>query len=178
MRATVIAAFAMCMTIPALASAQRLEVQAAGGSIVNGGGHVLSAAFGYAPVSWLELLVNVERDHLPFEVKQFPEGGSGATRGGTLTFVSGEVRLGPTLGRVSPFALAGIGGGTSRPNVNAMFPTPVTNDLQMVYVGGGVRVPLGKGLSLIGDARAMLAAEGDEGILGMVPVRAGIAWRF
>ena len=178
MRARVMAVCAMCMVVPGLASAQRVGVQAAGGSIVNGGGYVLSAAFGYAPLSWLELLVNVERDHLPFEVERFSDGSTAATRGGTLTFVSGEVRVGPTLGRVSPFALAGVGGGTSRPNVNAMFPGVITNDLQVVYVGGGVRVPLGAGISVIGDARAMLAVEGDDGILGMVPVRAGIAWRF
>ena len=29
-----------------------------------------------------------------------------------------------------------------------------------------------------GDARAMLALEGNDGLLGVWPVRAGVAWRF
>jgi hypothetical protein len=146
---------------------------------VNVKGHAISAAFGYAPAAWLELLVNVERDHLPFQFERFPDGGTAATRGGTMTFVSGELRAGlPADRRVSPFAMLGFGGGSSRPNVNAMFPNPVTNHLRMFYVGGGVRVPLGRGFSVLGDARAMLGVEGNDGILAMVPVRAGVAWRF
>jgi hypothetical protein len=47
-----------------------------------------------------------------------------ASRGGTLMFVSGELRLAlPPADLVSPFAIAGIGRGVSRPNVNAAFPT-------------------------------------------------------
>ncbi len=179
MRATVIAICAICTVIPSVAGAQRLEVQAAAGAMVTTAGHALSAAVGYTPVPGLELLVTVERDHLPFEFERFPDGGTAATRGGTLTFVSGEVRVGlPRAWRVSPFALLGAGGGRSRPTVNALFPDPVTNDLRVVYVGGGVRVPLGHGFSVIGDARAMLGVEGNDGIVAMVPARAGIAWRF
>ena len=43
---------------------------------------------------------------------------------------------------------------------------------------GGVRVPLGRSFSLLGDARAMLALEGNDGLLAVWPVRAGGAWRF
>ena len=156
----------------------RFTLQLAGGPLLKSSGHNLSAAFGFSPVSRLELIVNIERDHLPFQRETFGDGYS-ITRGGTLTTVSGEVRasvLPPH--RVSPYAFAGIGGGVSRPTVNDAFPTPVKNDLRVVYFGGGLRVPLRGGFTVFGDARAMLALEGDDGLLGVWPVRAGIAWRF
>ena len=58
------------------------------------------------------------------------------------------------------------------------FPIPSENDLRVVYFGGGLRVPIRGGLSVFGDARAMLALEGGDGLLGVWPVRAGVAWRF
>lgn len=96
-----------------------------------------------------------------------------------MTFVGGELRLAVLpADRVSPYAIVGIGAGVSHPNVNAEFPDRVTNDLRVVYFGGGLRVPLGRRFSLLGDVRAMLALEGDEGLLAVWPVRAGVAWRF
>src|SRR5687768_17185073 len=156
-----------------VATPTRFSLQAAAGPTLNGGGHVLSAAFGYSPASRLELLLNIERDHLPLQLKRFPDGGFSATRGGTMTFVSGELRaaLRPA-DRVSPYAIAGVGGGVSRPNVNAQFPDPVRHRIRVVYFGGGVRVPLRRELSFFGDARAMLALEGNDGILAVWPVRA------
>jgi hypothetical protein len=157
---------------------QRLSLQVAAGPTLISAGNVLSAAFGYSPASRLELRVNVERAHLPFRLKRFTDGYS-ATRGGTMTFVSGEVRLALLpADRVSPFAMAGIGGGVSRPTVNAQFPDPVRNDLRVLYFGGGVGVPLGRGFSLWGDARAILALESNDGVMAVWPVRAGVAWRF
>jgi hypothetical protein len=47
-----------------------------------------------------------------------------------------------------------------------------------VYFGGGLRVPVRGGLTIFGDARVMLALEGRDGLLGIWPVRAGVAWRF
>ncbi len=154
---------------------ERLSLQVAAGPTVTlvGGGNVLSAAFGYSPASRLELLLNVERNYVPFQLY----GGSGA-RGGTLTFVSGELRVALPVDRVSLFAIAGVGGGVSRPNVNAEFPDRVRNDLRVLYIGGGVRVPLRRGFSLVGDARCMLGLEGYDGVLAVWPVRAGVAWRF
>jgi hypothetical protein len=159
---------------------ERLSLQAAAGApTLIGGGNVLSAAFGYSPASRLELLLNVERTHLPFQLERFPDGGYSATRGGTMVFVSGELRLALLpADRVSPFAMVGVGGGVSRPNVNAEFPDRVRNDLRVLYLGGGVRVPLRRGFSLLGDVRVMIALEGDDGGLGLWPVRAGLAWRF
>jgi hypothetical protein len=156
----------------------RFSLQVAAGPLLKSGGHHVSAAVGFSPVSRLDLVLSVERDQLPFQRSTFTDGES-LTRGGTLTTVSGEVRaslLPPH--RVSPYGFAGFGGGVSRPTVNDAFPTPVENDLRIVYFGGGLRVPLRGGLTVFGDARALLALEGSDGILGIWPVRAGLAWRF
>jgi hypothetical protein len=187
MRIRVVTAGLLLLLSPALVMGQtsnsgspgRFSVQFGAGSLVNsGGGHTLSTALAFSPASRVDLVVAVERSQLPFQRETFG-GGFSVTRGGTLTFVSGEVRaaLFPP-DRVSPYGLAGLGGGISRPTVNEAFPVAVEHDLRVVYVGGGVRVPLRGGLSVFGDARAMLALEGDEGILGVWPVRAGAAWRF
>lgn len=186
-RALTVAAL-LLLLIPCGATAQtpdatgpgldRFSLQAGAGPLLRSGGNNLSAAFGFSPLSRLDFLVSVERTHVPFQRDTFSDGYS-LTRGGTLTAVSGEVRVSllPPH-RVSPYGFAGIGGGVSRPTVNAEFPNPVRNDLRVVYFGGGLRVPLRGGLSVFGDARAMMALEGDEGIMGIWPVRAGLAWRF
>lgn len=157
---------------------QRVSLQVAAGPTVIDRGHTLSAAVGYSPVPWLDLLLNAERIHVPLEMTRYPDGYS-ISRGGTRTFISGEARFSPLpKARVSPFAMAGAGGGISRPNVGAGFPDRVSNDLRVVYVGGGVSVPLGRGVSLTGDARAMIAVEGYDSVAGVWPFRVGVAWRF
>ena len=95
-----------------------------------------------------------------------------------MTAVSGEVRVGlwPAR-RVTPYALAGVGAGVSRPTVNEAFPDRVTNDVRFMFFGGGVHVPLRERLSLFGDARMLIGGEAGE-LLAIVPVRVGIAWRF
>ncbi len=156
----------------------RFAFQFAGGPLLKSGGYNVSAGFGFSPISRIDLLVNIERVHLPFQRDTFSDGYS-LTRGGTLTAVSGEVRVSVLPPhRVSPYGFAGIGTGRSRPTVNDEFPVAVENDLRVVYFGGGLRAPLGGGLTLFGDARALLALEGDDGILGIWPVRAGVSWRF
>jgi hypothetical protein len=72
----------------------------------------------------------------------------------------------------------GAARGVSKPNLNAAFPNAVTNDAGAVFFGGGISVPLGDRLGLFSDVRIMIAAEGTEGIIGVVPLRAGLAWRF
>ena len=159
---------------------ERLSLQVAAGPLLtlSGGANVLSAAFGYSPASRLELLLNMERSHVPFQLTRFPDGYS-VSRGGTLMFVSGELRFAfLPASRVSPFALVGAGGGVSRPTVNEYFPDRVRNDLRVLYVGGGVRVPLRRGFSLLGDARCILGLEGYDGVLALWPIRVGLAWRF
>ena len=195
MRVVAAAIAALCVCVPCVATGQpsrsasmsddtegqrrpRFSVQVAAGPTLVDRATAVSAAAGYAPTSWLELLVNVERIDAPMQTTRYP-GGYSISRGGTLTFVSAEVRLAPLPeARVSPFAMAGVGRGVSRPTVNAEFPDPVRNDLQLFYLGGGARVPLRGGISLLGDARAMLALEGYDSVLGIWSVRGGIAWRF
>ena len=163
---------------PAAPGLDRFSLQVGAGPLLQTGGHNLSAAFGFSPLSRLDLLVSVERTAVPFQRTTFSDGYS-LSRGGTLTAVSGEVRVSffPPH-RVSPYGFAGIGGGVSRPTVNREFPTEVENDLLVVYFGGGVRVPMRGGFSIFGDARAMMALEGNDGIMGLWPVRGGVAWRF
>jgi len=157
---------------------KRLSIQVGAGPLPQTGGHNLSASLGFSPLSRLDLLVTVERTHVPFQRDTFSDGYS-LTRGGTLTAVSGEVRVSllPPH-RVSPYGFAGAGGGISRPTVNEAFPNPIENDLFVLYFGAGLRVPIGNGFSAFGDARAMMALEGDDGIMGLWPVRVGLAWRF
>ena len=157
---------------------QRFNVKAAAGPTIIGGGYSASAGLGFAPNSHLEIVVNVERVHMPFELRQYSDGYS-TTRGGDLTFASGELRASflPSH-RTSPFVMIGAGGGISRPTVNDYYPNVVKNNMRTVYVGGGVRVPLKNNLTITGDARAMLALEGYDSVLGIWPVRAGVEWRF
>ena len=156
----------------------RFSVQVGAGPLLKSGGHTVSAALGFSPVSRVDLVVSVERNQLPFQRDTFSDG-FGITRGGTLTSVSGEVRASVfPPHRASPYGFAGLGAGVSRPTVNDTFPDPVENGLRVVYFGGGVRVPIRNGFSLFGDARVMLTLEGGDGLLGVWPVRAGLAWRF
>jgi hypothetical protein len=173
---------ALFVIAPAGAHAQdtRVSVQGAFGTQLNGGGTDASAGVGFWPNDRIGLIVGAERVHLPTEVTQFERGFS-ATRGGTSTFVSGEFRFVPLrVSRVSPYVLAGIGFGRSRPNVNEQFPDPV-DDFRSAALsaGGGIHVPVSAHVSLFGDVRAMLQLEDSEaGVYLFVPVRAGVAWRF
>lgn len=187
--ATGIAAFLFAVSIAAAAAAQTAEsanqglkrfgVEASAGPLVNsGGGHTLSAAFSFTLLPRLDLAVNVERNHLPFQRETF-DGGYSLTRGGTLTSISGELRVSALpQGRVSPYGFAGIGGGVSRPTVNADFPNAVENDLRVVYFGGGLRIPIGRSVNIFGDARGMMALDNSDSLMGLWPIRAGLAWRF
>jgi hypothetical protein len=37
---------------------------------------------------------------------------------------------------------------------------------------------VGRGISLTGDARAMVAVEGYDSVAGVWPVRVGVSWQF
>jgi hypothetical protein len=154
----------------------RLSLQFAGGTVPFDA-NVLSASVGFSPTSRLDLLVTVERLHLPFELTRFSDGYS-RRRGGTMSYVTGEVRyslLPPE--RLSPFVFGGIGGGSWRATVNADFPDLVRHEVRLLHIGGGVRVPLRLGLSLLGDARLMVGTLGLDGVIAW-PIRAGVIWRF
>lgn len=155
----------------------RFALQFSAGSQLNAGGDNLSGSFAYSLTPRLSVLAEAERLHIPTDVT-LHESEYGATRGGTQRFVSGQVRLTllPDRG-VSPYVFGGMGFGTSRPNVNELFPDPVTNDLRVVFAGGGIRVRVGARFTVLGDARFTLAAENDDVSL-WVPVRVGLAWLF
>lgn len=182
MKVYVLSALALLVIAPAGALAQDtgVTVQAAFGTLLNADGTDATVGVGFWPNDRIGILVGAERIHLPTVVTEF-ERGSSATRGGTSTFVSGEFRFVPLrVSRVSPYVLAGVGFGSSRPNVNEQFPDPVDSFRSgALFAGGGIHVPVNPHLSLFGDVRAMLQLEDSEaGAYLFVPVRAGVAWQF
>ena len=171
----------LCVGLPAGAAAQGdaglVSIQGAVGTNANVGGNTQSLSVGFG--DRVAVLVSAERIHLPTEVDEFA-GGFSATRGGTTTFVSGEIQIVPVrFSRVSPYLLAGAGAGESRLNENELFPDPVTNATMLLFFGGGVRVPATRHLSVFADTRFTLQVEREgDGVFLFVPVRAGLAWRF
>jgi hypothetical protein len=125
------------------------------------------------------ILGSFDQTHLPTTTSPLPRGVA-YTRGGTLTLGAAEAQfsLFDRL-RVSPYGILGFGAGISKPNVNDIFPSRVTNTVVAPFVGGGVRIPLRENVTLFGDIRWMLAAgtESDE-LTGVVPLRAGLAFTF
>ena len=92
--------------------------------------------------------------------------------------MSGEVRFVPvTFGRTSPYVLASLGYGTSRPTVNETFPDRVENDAWLLLFGAGARIGLTRRLSAFADVRVGIQGELDV-ISLLVPIRAGLAVRF
>jgi len=166
--------------VSSTASAQSLVVQGSAGPTVTDAGYSLAAGIGWSPNSRLTVLIGVERTHLSSRVTtDSRENVASAFRGGTVTFAAAEVRA--TLlrrDRVSPYVLGGFGAGVSRPNVNEIFPNRVTNHARVLFVGGGLHVPLRGQLSVFGDVRMVFGAEGNEGLVAYAPVRAGVAWHF
>jgi hypothetical protein len=168
---------------PAVAAGQDAAigvfVQGAIGSHYGDGGDTRSIGLGISFGKRFAVVVNAERSHVPTDVTFFADGYA-ATRGGTTRFVSGEFRYVPvTYKRLSPYVIAGVGRGVSRPNVNQFFPVRVTHDVMLVFPGFGARVRLTEHLDAFADLRIMFqsrAGEPDAGVFG--PIRGGLAWRF
>ena len=166
--------------VPGIATAQtstendpKFSVQLTAGPTMIDGGHSVAAGFGFSPIPQLTLVATAQRDHLDF--RQTP---LSAFRGGTVTTVSGEARYEPLPRlRVSPFVTAGIGWGQSEPNVEGPFTNPITSTARTVFAGGGLRIPINRQLSVIGEARLMLVDENND-VSGIAPLRVGLAWRF
>ena len=185
MRALFVALLALVFA-PAAAHAQSfspsLSVQAAAGPTVVNSGHTVSAAVGFSPWSRVTFLVDVQRTEIESRITPRPSNSRNPYiefRGGTVTAVSGEVRVALfPPDRITPYVLAGFGGGESRPTVNEHFPEAVRNDVGFVFFGGGVQVPLRDHLSVFGDFRMIGGAEGYDSMIVMYPVRVGMAWRF
>jgi hypothetical protein len=169
---------ALSFVMPAAAAGQGpVRVQAAVGTHISDGGNSQSIAIGFLPDERWEILISAERFHVPTEVRHFNRSFS-ARRGGTTRFISGEVRFVPvTFNRISPYLLISAGRGISRPNVNNIFPDPVTNDALLLFGGGGFRLAVASRLSAFADIRFGFQGERDS-IYSLMPVRGGVAWRF
>ena len=164
---------------PRIAQAQSFEVHASAGPTITDPGYSFAAGAGYSPTKHLTIAVNIEQTHLSSQTRSDGRGGFSSTRGGTLLLGTGELQIAP-LGRdrLGPYGLVGFAAGVSHPSVNATFPDPVTNSASALFFGGGLQVPVNKHLSIFGDVRMMIGAEGPEGILAIVPIRGGISFRF
>ena len=161
------------------AADSRFSIQAGAGFQTYYRGSSFSVAFGFAPTRSLTVLVAVERSHAADRIALYEDGYS-AERGATEQFVSGEVRYAflPTR-RVSPYVVGGTGRGLSRPNVSERFPDRRQRHTQVLYYGGGVRMPIGPRFDAFVDARIIMAVEARSDYFAVhLPVRAGAAWRF
>jgi hypothetical protein len=184
MRARLLLAItALSAVSPAIAAGQgthiAVSVQGAVGSHLGDGGDTESIGLGLAFGQRFGVVVNAERSHVPSDVTFFTDGYA-ASRGADTRFVSGEFRYVPvTYKRLSPYVIAGIGRGVSRPNVNAFFPDRVTHTVTLVFPGFGARVGLTEHLSAFADLRIMFQSRSGEPDAGMFgPIRGGLAWRF
>ena len=167
------------LLVSATASGQSLVLEGSVGPTITDSGHSLAAGIGFSPTPRLTVLFDVERTHLSSRFTSDGRGGGSAFRGGTVTFAAAELRA-TLIGRdrVSPYVFGGYGAGVSRPNVNERFPDLVTNNARVLFVGGGIHLPLRERISVFGDVRMVVGVEGNNGMLAFAPVRAGVAWRF
>jgi hypothetical protein len=174
---------ALSLVTPAVAAGQetgiRLSIQGAIGSHIGDRGDAQSLSLGVSFGERFGVVVNAERSHVPTDVTFF-EGGYSASRGATTRFISGEFRYAPvTYKRTSPYVIAGIGRGVSRPNVNEFFPDRVTHKVTLQVPGFGVRVLLTEHLSAFADIRFMFQSRrGEPDAGGFGPMRGGLAWRL
>ena len=166
------------LTTPWIASAQSFVLQGSAGPTLVDSGYSLAGGIGYSATSRLAVLFDIERTHLSSRLSSDGRGGFSGFRGGTLTLGSAQLRVTPFgRDRVGPYGLVGFAAGVSRPNVNELFPDPVTNDVRAMFFGGGIHVPIKERVSFFADGRMMIGAEAGES-LAVAPIRAGVAWRF
>ena len=157
----------------------RFSLEGAAGPQLYYRGSIQSIAFGFAPSRSLTLLVSAERSHVADEIERYDDGYA-SERGGTERFVCVELRYAVFQSRrVSPYVLGGTGRGISRPNVSELFPDKKERGIQVLYYGGGVRIPVRPRFDAFVDARLIMAVEAKSDYFGVrMPVRAGVAWRF
>jgi hypothetical protein len=182
-RLTALVALVMVLIVgPAYAQGtgfRRFSVDLGAGSHLADGGDVESMSVGFAVSRIVTVAATAERSHIPTRLRTYP-GGSSVTRNGTLTSISGELRLTVPVGvRWTPYGFVGGGTGESVLNVNEFFPDPITRTARLVYAGGGVRYSLSPAIALFGDAKLILVVgrEADD-VSARVPVRAGVSFRF
>jgi hypothetical protein len=169
---------ALSLIMPGVAAGQGpISVHAVVGTHVSDRGNNQTIGVGVRLNGRWELLISAERFHVPTRVTR-EESVTTARRGGTTKFISGEVRFVPvTFSRLSPYLALSVGRGRSRPNVNEIFSDPVTNPAKLLFIGGGVRAAVTRRLSAFADLRVGYQGERDS-IYALMPVRAGVAWRF
>lgn len=178
MRTIPVLMFMMLVVSPNVANGQSFELYGSGGPTITDAGNSFAAGAGFSPTSRVAMVFNFERTHIASRTSRDRDVISNF-RGGTLFLGTAEVRFAPFgRGRFGPYGLAGVAAGVSRPNVNDIFRTRVTNQVRAVSFGGGVHVPLSERISAFADARMLIGAEGNEGMVAVAPVRAGLAWRF
>lgn len=187
-------AIALTLAFPPAASAQdapnttrvraqpRFSVEAGAGLQIDYTGDMQLVAVGFAPTRSLSLLLTAERSHIKDEITTYADGFSFA-RGGTSRFLSGELRYAFfSTKRVSPYALAGWGGGTYRQNVSELAPSSRTQDVSVFYFGPGLRVAAHRTIDLVVDGRLttqMITTGVNRAEMGVwMPLRVGLAWRF
>jgi hypothetical protein len=139
----------------------------------------VAAGVGLSPGPIWTIAVNVDRTHVSSQTTRDGRGVVSNFRGGTLTLGSAELRVVPFgLGRIGPYGIAGVAAGRSEPNVTDVFPQPAPNDVRAMFFGGGLNLPLGGRTRLFADVRWTIGADADNGLVAVLPVRAGLAWRF
>jgi len=170
----------MLVTAADVANAQSVGVHASAGPTFGESGYSVAAGAELSPASYLGFVLNLERTHVASRVSH--DGGvTSRSRGATLTLGTAEVRLTAfPRRRVRPFGLFGMGAGVARANVDEIFPGEgTTGDVRAVFFGGGLHISVRERLSVFTEVRMMLVGETEgEGLLGVGPVRAGLAWRF
>jgi hypothetical protein len=176
----VIRASLLCLMVATadVATAQSLELFGSAGPTMVDAGNSFAAGAGFSPHSRLTLVFTFDRTHINSR-STFDRGVFSNFRGGTLYLGAAELRVLPfRRDRIGPYGLGGLATGISRPNVNATFPNRVTNSAFALIMGGGLHVPVGEQLSVFTDFRVMVGAEGNDGMVGVAPLRAGVSWRF
>ena len=168
----------LLLLVATTVSGQSITLQGSAGPTIGDSGYSAAAAIGFSPSSRLTVLFGLERTHLRGSSTSDGRGGISTFRGGTFSVAEAELQAALLpRDRVAPYVLGGVGVGVSRPNVNDTFPDPATNHVRMWFFGGGLAVPVGKRISVFGDARMMVGTEAGD-LLAVVPVRIGLAWRF
>ena len=164
----------LCLILaPGVAKAQSLELFGSVGPTVSDAGNSVAAGAGFSPHRLLTLAFTFDRTHLESRTKYYP-GGFSSFRGGTLYLGSGELRVLPFgRHRLGPYGLGGFFTGVSRPNG-----TRLTNFAAGMFLGGGIHVPVNERFALFADGRMMVGGEGREGMVAVLPIRAGASWRF
>jgi len=164
---------------PADAQAQAFTMHASGGPTITDSGYSVAAGVGVIATSHLTFDFNVERTYLSTEVTRDTRSVISSFRGGTLTLGAAQLRVSVfDSNRVGPYGVVGFAAGVSRPNVNDLFPKPITNGVRAMFFGGGIHAPLTDHVSAFADVRITIGVEGIDGIVAVVPLRAGLAFRF